>query len=38
MQFDSTLSGNNYRQLSKLSLEQVLERLLNGDFAYENQD
>ncbi|WP_125570389.1 PD-(D/E)XK nuclease family protein [Lacticaseibacillus songhuajiangensis] len=38
MQFDSTLGGNNYRQLSKLSLEQVLERLLNGDFAYENQD
>ncbi len=38
MQFDSTLRGNNYRQLRKLSLEQVLERLLNGQFAYENKD
>lgn len=38
MQFDSTLRGNNYRQLSKLSLEQVLERLVNGQFAYDDKD
>lgn len=38
MQFDSTLHGNHYKQLTKLDLEQVLERLTNGHFAYDDKN
>ncbi|WP_127848161.1 PD-(D/E)XK nuclease family protein [Lacticaseibacillus hulanensis] len=38
MQFDPALTGNRYRELAKLSLKDVLARLVAGERPYTDQD